>query len=294
MSSEDLKACGVNLCNDCDIKIENVIRSGIPILSDWLSSGGDANLKHVGGDTINGDHILTRKPHSSNSDWQVGDVIVVRKKSNAICANVNECIEDPSLCGSGGTCVDMAPTIEDPRKYKCDCDAQHHGVHCQNEHDDCEGDSDREISDREISDRKMCDHGTCVDLDRTTHNETAFRCECDINYELDDQGRCSIVKTCDGSHFEMTEGMIPFARSYEDLPPYGTSPYKYLPPCEHDGYCPKETGYCIYYETEGDVERPLIRNQGVVPLGNASSADSCLQKCKARTDIKGCEYVVEQ
>ena len=276
MSSEDLKACGVNVCNDCDIKIENVIRSGdedIPILSEWLSSGGDANLKHVGGDTINGDHILTRKLHSSNSDWQVGDVIVVRKKSNAICANVNECIEDPSLCGSGGTCVDMAPTIEDPRKYKCDCDAQHHGVHCEYEHDDCEG-----------SDPEMCDHGTCVDLDRTTHNETAFRCECDINYELDDQGRCSIVKVCDGSHFEMTEGMIPFARSYEDLPP-----------CEHDGHCHKETGNCIYYETEGDVERPLIPNQGVVPLDNASSADSCLQKCKAaEQNVKGCEYVVVQ
>ncbi len=275
----DLEECGIDLCTNCDVEIETVLRrdnTAVSKLGEWIESGGLAVLKHVGGDAQNGDYTLTRKAHKSNSDWKTGDLIVVSAPSNAkSCVNINECIENPTLCGSGGTCVDMTPTSLDSRKHKCICDAQHHGVHCENEHDDCEG----------YSDSEMCEHGTCVNLDRTTHNETAFRCECDRNYELDDEGRCSIVKSCDGSNFEMTDGMIPFASTNENLPP-----------CEHDGHCHKETGYCGYYETQGNVEVLVLPDHGILRLENADSADSCLQKCKAvtSTEVKGCEYVVVQ
>jgi len=271
----DLVECGVDLCTNCDIAINTVLRrdnTTVSKLDEWIESGGVAVLKHVGGETANGDYTLTRKvPYNSNSDWQIGDLVVVSTPLHATsCVNVNECFEDPSLCGSG-TCVDVSPTSADPRKYKCVCDPQHHGTHCENAHDDCEG----------FSDSQMCGHGTCVNVDRTTHNETAFRCECDSNYELDDEHICSIVKTCDGSHFEMTEGMIPFASTNENVPP-----------CEHDGYCHKEPGYCGYFETQGNAEVLVLPNAGIRRLNDADSPDSCLQKCKAETstEVKGCEY----
>jgi len=69
-----------------------------------------------------------------------------------------------------GTCLNLA------NKYECKCDANHYGVHCQIEHNDCDTDLD-----------ELCGVGVlnCTNLEREDENDReAFKCTCKDGYDV--------------------------------------------------------------------------------------------------------------
>ena len=61
-------------------------------------------------------------------------------------------------------------------KYECECDANHHGVHCNSTHDDCDTDLD-----------ELCGVGVlaCNNLEREHENDSeAYECTCKDGYDV--------------------------------------------------------------------------------------------------------------
>lgn len=61
-------------------------------------------------------------------------------------------------------------------KYECECDANHHGVHCNSTHDDCDTDLD-----------ELCGVGVlaCNNLEREHENDReAYECTCKAGYDV--------------------------------------------------------------------------------------------------------------
>ena len=61
-------------------------------------------------------------------------------------------------------------------KYECECDANHHGVHCNSTHDDCDTDLD-----------ELCGVGVlaCNNLEREHENDReAYECTCKDGYDV--------------------------------------------------------------------------------------------------------------
>eukprot|EP00940_MAST-03C_sp_MAST-3C-sp2_P000443 g443.t1 len=107
-----------------------------------------------------------------------------------VCVEIDECAT-LNPCDTSGThgCVDLIDG------YRCNCTANHFGVHCASTHNDCNGSDDSEL----------CGHGTCVDHVRTDPGVPHYDCTCDPGWsKLDSDvvgAACVSENLCDALVF---------------------------------------------------------------------------------------------
>ncbi|XP_069007315.1 cubilin [Embiotoca jacksoni] len=98
--------------------------------------------------------------------------------------DVNEC---QVFAGSHQGCQNGATCVNSPGSFTCTCSPEWSGALCTQRYDDCR-----------TAGQDLCVHGLCIDADRVTPGQPAYRCVCESGWMSGGNPACAVdVDECD-------------------------------------------------------------------------------------------------